>query len=247
MNHRTQEAVVIAAGRGSRIAHTVSASHKCLIPLADRPLIGHIVESLAEAGVTRVHLVTGYAAGTLRLAIRGMSFRADVHPVHNTAWEKGNGTSVLAALRHVRSEHFLLSMADHWFVPQIPSLINAPGPGGNVLAVDRCIWNIADLDDATKVRTGTGNRIAEIGKELKQYDAIDCGLFLFRTDDLLGALQRAQSHGAFALSDGVRELIRQDVMFYADIDGLPWQDVDTQEDLQVALWKWRKQPAAVAV
>ena len=53
------QAIVLAAGQGTRL-RSVSAS-KPLTQVGGRPLLHHILERLAIAGVTRPLVVTGYA------------------------------------------------------------------------------------------------------------------------------------------------------------------------------------------
>jgi choline kinase len=93
--------------------------------------------------------------------------------------------------------------------------------------VDFKIDQVLDLEDATKVRLD-GDRIADIGKGLASYQAIDCGLFLC-APTIFSALERAQRAGRLSLSDGMRELGLSRPFRAFDIGRRWWQDVDTPE------------------
>jgi len=53
-------AVILAAGRGTRMGALTASTPKPLLPLQGRPIITHILDGLAGAGVTRAAVVTGY-------------------------------------------------------------------------------------------------------------------------------------------------------------------------------------------
>jgi NDP-mannose synthase len=55
-----REAVVLAGGRGSRMAPFTSVLPKPLLPVGDRPILEILLRQLAGAGVERVHLAVGY-------------------------------------------------------------------------------------------------------------------------------------------------------------------------------------------
>jgi len=99
-------------------------------------------------------------------------------------------------------------------------------PGEVILGVDPKIDRIFDIDDATKVRR-SGDRIVEIGKDIKQYDAIDTGMFLC-TPALFDDLEAAGKDGNCSLSDGMRRLARGRRLRALEIDA-PWYDLDTPE------------------
>lgn len=74
-DHAGVSAVVLAAGRGSRMRSDVP---KGLQPLAGRAVVLHVLEALAGAGVRRAVVVTGYGADAVEAAVgsggpRGMS------------------------------------------------------------------------------------------------------------------------------------------------------------------------------
>ncbi len=54
------QAIVLVGGRGTRLLPLTDSLPKPLLPIALRPLLGHVIERLAEAGVDEVVLSLGY-------------------------------------------------------------------------------------------------------------------------------------------------------------------------------------------
>ena len=54
------KAVVLAAGEGRRLEPLTDVRPKPMLPVANRPLLEHVVESVVEAGIEEVVLVVGY-------------------------------------------------------------------------------------------------------------------------------------------------------------------------------------------
>ena len=155
--------------------------------------------------------------------------------IENRDWQKQNGISLLAAAGYV-SKPFFLTMSDHLFDGALVGrLVDSFEPGFLSIAVDRKLDSIFDLEDAMKVKT-RGNRIADIGKNLRHYDAIDSGLFVCPLQ-IFDYLERAKSGSAgsdCSLADGVRLMAGDDRVRAIDIGDAWWQDVDTPEMLQYA-------------
>ncbi|AZE20246.1 NTP transferase domain-containing protein [Pseudomonas chlororaphis] len=59
------KAVILAAGRGSRLKHLTAAQPKPLARLAGKPLLEWQLQALENAGVDEVHLVSGYCSEAL--------------------------------------------------------------------------------------------------------------------------------------------------------------------------------------
>lgn len=238
----TSEAVIIAAGEGSRIIKNfLHISHKCLLPIEGKKLIEIITDNFAKHGIKTVHLVTGFEGKLLQEQVKELNLKVKINFVPNRSWKAGNGTSVLAGAKKVKSESFILSMADHWFSDGIVKKLNDKDLAfPNILAVDEKLEAINDIDDATKVELGRENKILEIGKEIETYDAIDCGVFRLTKSDIVASLEEAQNEKEFSLSDGIKKLIDQKKMFYGDVTGVLWQDVDTMDDYKVTIKKYKK-------
>ena len=62
---RVRSAVLLAAGRGSRLRPHTDAVPKPLLPWRGRPSLDHLVDALEGAGVRRIVLVTGHLAGAV--------------------------------------------------------------------------------------------------------------------------------------------------------------------------------------
>jgi choline kinase len=228
---RPELVVVLAAGTGSRL-RSHRGVPKPLLPLGGRPLVLRVLDRFAEAGVGEAVVVVGHRADEVRAGIEAGGPGLSVRFASNPRFLMSNGLSVLAAREAVGDSSFFLSMADHVFDRAlIDGLGRAPLPeGGLVLAVDRKLDRIFDMDDATKVRTD-GGCIVEIGKNLAGFDAVDTGLFAC-TPALFDAIAAAAGHhpeGDCTLSEGVWALAATGKALVHDIEGGHWQDVDTPE------------------
>jgi choline kinase len=103
------------------------------------------------------------------------------------------------------------------------------------LAIDKKLDSIFDLNDAMKVRV-QGDRLVAIGKHLRDYDAIDTGLFVCPCK-IFDYLERAKSRSRgsdCSLADGVRLMATDNQVRGIDIGAAWWQDIDTPEMLGCA-------------
>jgi glucose-1-phosphate thymidylyltransferase len=68
--------IVLAGGTGSRLRHLTKITNKHLLPIYDKPMIYYPIETLVEAGITDLLIVTGgrYAGDFLRLLGNGEEF-----------------------------------------------------------------------------------------------------------------------------------------------------------------------------
>jgi choline kinase len=125
-------------------------------------------------------------------------------------------------------------MADHVFEPATARALLRQSLAEDevILAIDRKIDRVFDLDDATKVRL-EGNRIVDIGKNLRYYNALDTGMFLCQPA-LFQCLESAMINGNCSLSDGLRGLSQKKNFNGFDIGEAHWQDVDTPAALNNA-------------
>lgn len=229
-----KDAVILAAGKGTRLRTSDDDLPKPLHQVGGVPLIKRVILTLAQAGITRVIVVTGFMAEHIRATVTGDPDYAvagvAIELAHNEEFEKSNGISVMVGGARAGGP-FVLSMADHLYTPAIARLVAGQdlAAADLYLATDTRIGEVLDLDDATKVRTEDG-RIVDIGKTIEVYDRIDCGVFAV-TPRLLDALAEVRAErGDCSLSHGVARLAAQGRARVADVGDAYWQDVDTPAD-----------------
>jgi len=233
MTARVTDAVILMAGSGSRLVAGGHILPKPLIRIAGREVFSYAVESLAAAGIRKLHVVTGRNGEALVPKLKlllpaGM----ELNPIHNPDSQKQNGLSVLVAAPHVRAP-FLLTMGDHLFDSSIVDLLTRTADLDSLnVAIDLKIETIFDLDDAMKIQT-RGDKVHAIGKELKDYDAIDTGLFV-STPQFFDYLEKAKRDNDCSLADGVRAMAADGKVRVIDIGKAWWQDIDTPEMLAAA-------------
>jgi len=194
------------------------------------------MDALVHAGIKKVNFVVGYESGRMIAKVKP-SIPSGLEPcfIENPEWQKQNGISLLAVANHMTSP-FLLTMSDHLFDESIVDLlIDSLDPDLLNVALDRKLDAIFDLDDAMKVQT-RGDQIVAIGKHLRDYDAIDTGMFVCPVK-IFDYLERAKSRSRgsdCSLADGVRLMAADNQVRGIDIGAAWWQDIDTPEMLACA-------------
>ncbi len=229
-----RDALVLAAGNGDRFQNGTRQS-KLLQPVLGVPLILRTLEAARDAGIGTVEVVLGYQADNVESVVTsGLPAGLRVHFSYNLDWHLENGVSVLAARDRFVDRRFALLMGDHLFEPEVlQRLLGASAAGDeSLLAVDARPVPQAIADEATKVRM-QGDRIVAIGKDLRDYDALDTGMFVC-SPAVFGAIDRSRAAGDTTLSGGIRQLAVRGLMRGFDIGHASWYDIDTMADLAVA-------------
>lgn len=195
--------------------------------LGGTPIIEWVLAALAKAHVEEAVIVTGYKAEILKQVLgSGRRQGLKLTYVHNRRWKRPNGLSLYAAKAEVKPhETFLALMSDHLLPARIIRKVASARTSRCVLAVDTDIASVFDIHDATKVRVVDGRPMA-IGKRLRSYNAVDCGLFRF-DGRIFVALERAFRAGRQTLTDGVKTLIADDDLDVLAADDVFWIDIDT--------------------
>ncbi|MGC8535011.1 MAG: NTP transferase domain-containing protein [Rhizomicrobium sp.] len=218
--------LIVAAGQGTRLRE--KGALKPLIPVGGVPLIERVMTRARSAGVEAFCVVSGYRGDELRQALDQYGARENVGITHiiNDAWDRANGLSVLKA-RHALEEPFLLTMCDHLVDPDIyRDLVSSSFEHGTVtLAVDFNIDRLLnDPEDVTRVKCSNG-RIEHIGKVIREFNAIDTGVF-FCTPVIFDALEESAAAGDDSISGGMNVLARWNKARVIDIGNRLWVDVD---------------------
>ncbi len=243
-DRKGMKALIIAAGRGSRLKELSGDEPKPLIRLLGLSLIERVILTSKLAGINEFFIVIGYLGDRIKEKLgNGDRYGVKITYIKNEEWKKGNGISVFKA-RGFLKENFILLMGDHIFDARIlTELVEYGMKTSIVLAVDRR----KPLSSDTKVFERDG-KIIDIGKNIKNSNCIDTGILLC-SPRIFSYLEEAIKEGKTELADGVAKAAKNrdaEIFDITQIDSYVskmrkyikpwWIDVDTEYDLKKARW-----------
>lgn len=224
---KARTCLILAAGNGRGVQPTSTRGPKPMAPISGTPLLEHTIHSAHQAGVKNFVVVVGYRGELIqKYFVNRQLAGVSLEWIENPDYHKKNGISALSARDRFHGP-FLLLLGDRLFQPEtVGSLLHQSLQEGEViLAVDRKMDQVFDLDDANKVRL-EGEYVVDVGKQLPNYDAVDTGMSLC-TPALFVALESSMQIGDCSLSDGMRTLASGRCLRAFDIGLGYWVDVDT--------------------
>jgi choline kinase len=232
-------AVILAAGRGSRMGALAGDRPKCLVELAHKPLIRRQIAALRGGGVTNIGIVRGYLGNMINIE--------DTTYFENPRWAETNMVMSLAsAATWLRSDTVVISYADIFFGHDVVRDL-AASSGDLVVAYDRCwrsLWTRRfddPLSDAETFRTDSRGNLIEIGRRTTQIDDIEgqyMGLLKFtpkawRAVEAVLAAVDAKARDGMDMTTLLRALL--DSGFPVQTVGITgqWGEIDSSRDLEL--------------
>ena len=229
-------ALILAAGRGSRMRDATADRPKCLVPLAGRPLLDWQRSAFQRAGVETIAAVGGYRAERLAREI-------EVRFV-NPRWETTNMVRSLAfAAPWLGERDSLISYSDIAFRPSAVERL-AAAPGDIAITYDRqwaALWGgrfETPLADAETFRIEDG-LVVEIGGRPNTMDEVE-GQFMGLLKFTVGGWRTIAAH-LEGLADAATDrldmtgLLRRLIADGHEVRGVPvdggWVEVDSESDL----------------
>ena len=224
------QAVILAAGVGSRLESLTNGRPKCLAEVGGRPLVLHQLDALSDHGIGPVLMVVGHQHEAVR-AVVGQR----VEYVVNERFRETNSLySLWLASEWIKGDFVLLN-SDLLFDPEILSRVVEER--GNVLAYDSTSSNGREQ---TKVAI-RDHRVMDIGKDLPTEAAGGESLGLLKLDTagaktMLGIANAliAQHQERAWVIEATRATCHTVPIHGVNIAGLRWAEVDFPHDLEEA-------------
>lgn len=238
------QAIILAAGRGSRLNQATDDRPKCLVELKGRPLLRHQIDALTAGGAGPLGAVRGYRGD--RLEGFGLTL------FDNPRWAE---TNIVASLRcagpWLTANSTIVSYSDIFYDPRLVTRLIA-AKGDIVVAYDpawAALWQrrFADpLSDAESFRLAPDGAIAEIGatpRSLEEVEGQYMGLLRFTPQGFKAVEAAVASLGPHSLTaDSLAAdrldmtsllslLIARGVRLTALRNDWPWGEVDSPSDL----------------
>lgn len=183
------QAVILAGGRGTRLAPLTDSIPKPMIDVNGEPFLAHLIRLLARQGITEVILLTGYRGDQIRDYFgSGEQFSLEIlYSGGPEAWSTGERLVAARALLH---PSFLLLYADNYVAFDLAGLLQEPVTSRMSMVLTVCAktpGNVVLAPDGSVVRY-LRDRSAGAG------DFVEVGFSLVNRDRLLRAVEF--SHGS---------------------------------------------------
>jgi choline kinase len=230
-------AIILAAGRGSRMGEIGDERPKCLVELVGKPLIERQIAALRGGGAEAVGVVRGYRAE--------MIDRPGLTYFHNARWSETNMVmSLAAAAEWLAAGPVIVSYADIFYRRELVRGLSG-APGDLVITYDRAwraLWSrrFADpLADAETFRADPSGRLIEIGNKTNRIEEIEgqyMGLLKFtpqawREITALLAGLKPQTRDRLDMTGLLRRLLSRDVPIATFATAGQWGEIDNPGDL----------------
>ncbi|MFL6499408.1 MAG: nucleotidyltransferase family protein [Candidatus Udaeobacter sp.] len=209
---KIQKAVILAAGRGTRMRELTADFPKPMIEVRGKPVLQHIVEGLREAGIRDCLVVVGYRADVVQ-DFFGDGSRYNVAIQYKTQTvQDGTGRVVELARDFVTDRPFILAYGDILVDPtNYGRLANFSDDVDAMLTVTRG----EDVSKGGAVFVNDQMAVVDIREKSDRWsglsqDAIpfyNAGLYAFRTSifDFTAKL-KPSPRGEYELTDATRDL-----------------------------------------
>ena len=235
------KALMLAAGIGARLEKGPDHPPKVLLEFAGKTLLERHIEILRHLGIDGIVMVTGYRADDIHQAIAGLGAGDCIETIHNPDFTLGPVVSLWTAREVLTSGDDIIFMDadvlyDHRLMRPLVETEHAncmlmdrevrPGEDpvkicirdGEIVDFHKRITNAHDYwgewPGFLRFSPAIGRRLAEV---MGGY--MDAGRTMEIYEEAFRDVLVAEPPGTFA---------------FADITGLPWGEIDFQEDLERA-------------
>ena len=240
-HHAVTKAVVLAGGRGTRLAPYTSVLPKPLMPIGDRAILEILVDQLASQGFTDVSFCVGYLAHLIRAVFDCQSDpRATITYVHE---EEALGTAGPLRLVPRLDETFLVMNGDVLTTLDFGDLDRHHQESGNAFTVathQRTVkinYGVLYLDDEGP----KADRVQAWEEKPEIASLVSMGIYVIEPS----AIEHIPE-GRFDIPDLIQALLRADEPVGAYVHRGLWFDIGRQDDYELAVATWMANGTAPA-
>lgn len=130
------KAIILAAGEGTRLRPFTVSRPKGMIPVGNKPILQHIVESLVQNDLKEIVMVVGYKKDRILSYFEdGRKFGARISYVMQDK-QLGTAHALLMAGREIQEDNFLVLPGDNFIDAQTVSDLTQQGKPPSVLVTE---------------------------------------------------------------------------------------------------------------
>lgn len=230
------KAILLSAGRGSRLLPLTESRPKCLLPVQGTTLLGHQLDTLEAAGIRDVTVVTGFLPNLVEAELARRTGPLKAMPFFNPFFQVADNLASCWMVREQMDDDFLLINGDTLFSQELIEKVIAAPPAPILVTIDQKA--VYDQDDMKVTLSGT--TLTGIGKTLLPPDVHAESIGILRFAGKGPEVFREKLEQMMRTQDGIHAWFLKAINAIASagsgsvetvlIKGHLWAEVDTVED-----------------
>nr|QNO41966.1 bifunctional protein GlmU [Methanosarcinales archaeon ANME-2c ERB4]QNO42633.1 bifunctional protein GlmU [Methanosarcinales archaeon ANME-2c ERB4]QNO42854.1 bifunctional protein GlmU [Methanosarcinales archaeon ANME-2c ERB4]QNO43489.1 bifunctional protein GlmU [Methanosarcinales archaeon ANME-2c ERB4] len=220
--------IILAGGTGSRLYPLTKVTNKHLLPVYDRPMIFYPLQTLLDAGINEIMIVSGKGHAGHFLELLGSGSDWGARFTYEIQDEAGGIAQALGlAEDFADNEDVAVVLGDNIFQDDVSEAVQAFKVGGHIFlkrVEDAHRFGVAQIE-------GNGVISIEEKPEEPKSDLAVTGLYLY-DNGVFEIIRRLKpsGRGELEITDVNNEYIRLGEMSYSLLEGY-WSDAGTFESL----------------
>lgn len=225
------KALILSGGTGSRLRPLTHTNAKQLLPLANKPILFHVIEKLVKAGIYEIGIVVGDTHRDIKDSVgNGAKWNVSIKYIHQTL-PLGLAHAVKTASDFIGDDDFLMILGDNIFSMNLDSLIeNFYGNKANTSILLHKVENPSQFGVAV-VDNGQIIKLVEKPEEFVS-DLIVTGVYVF-DNSIFKSIDNIEpsERGELEITDAIANQISNGgKVTYEMISGW-WKDTGTLHDI----------------
>ncbi len=227
-----RRAMLLAAGRGTRMRELTLDLPKPMLPVRGKPILEHIVDGLQSAGIQEILIVVGYRAEIVKDHFGDGSSRGLQITYKHQITQDGTGRVVELGRDFCGGDGFILSYGDILIEPENYGVLAHPGDEEGIVSVKRN----EDVSKGGAVFVNENFDLIDLREKPTPGEPTspwyNAGVYFFRPSifEFTARLQKSV-RGEYELTDAIRDLARSGRRVRAyELSGA-WADVRDPEVL----------------
>jgi glucose-1-phosphate thymidylyltransferase len=226
------KALVLSGGSGTRLRPFSYSMPKQLIPVANRPVLLHCLESIRQAGITEVGVIVGPGAGQIRAVVDdGDRLGLRITYIEQDQ-PRGLAHCVQIAHHFLGDDDFVMYLGDNVLdggIEDVAETFRASRPAAQILVAkveDPRQYGIAEVNADSRVL-----RLAE-KPDTPRSDLAVIGVYFFTSviHDAVRAITPS-ARGEYEITDAIQWLVERGWLVYAHPFSGYWKDTGRIEDV----------------
>jgi len=225
--------IILAGGTGSRLYPLTKVTNKHLLPVYDRPMIYYPLQTLIDAGIKDIMLVSGRGHVGHFLELLGSGAEFGVKLSYEIQGQAGGIAQALGLARNfVDDDSVVVILGDNIFQDNVRGAVESFSSGSMIFlkpVQDARRFGVAEVDE-------TNRRVISIEEKPMhpRSSYAVTGLYIYDSEvfDIIGSL-RPSGRGELEITDVNNEYLHRGRLSYSILSGY-WSDAGTFESLYKA-------------